>query len=708
MQILDFYRYRAEDRLLHGGDYNPDQWLNQPDILANDISLMGKAKTNTYSIGIFAWAALEPEEGVFNFRWLDEIIDKIDNMCGNVILATPSGARPAWLSQKYPEVLRTNSRGEKMRHGERHNHCFSSPIYRKKVRKINRKLAMRYGHHPALLMWHISNEYSGECYCNYCKKKFRKWIKKKYVTLDALNQAYWSAFWSHTYTDFSQVEPPSPIGENSVHALNLDWKRFVTHQTIDFYLHERDAITEIVEDIPITTNMMGDFYAPTPFAGLDYAPLAKEVDIISWDAYPPWHNDYETTASVGARLAFMNDYFRTLKNQPFLILESTPSMVNWQPVNKPKRPGMHMLSSVACLAHGADSIMYFQWRKSRGSFEKFHGAVVDHDNSEDNRVFKDVKAVGEMLAKVKEIKNSTTPAKVALLYDVESMWALDDAKGFDNTDKKFPQTIFAHYTSMWNKNIPVDVITPDRELSKYALIIAPMLYMASKVMIKKLKNFVHGGGRLVSTYISGMVDENDLVYSGGFNKTFGEIFGINVTETDSLYPKDRNSITGLDKDYEIVDYCALIDALGAEVLATYGSDFYKGTPAVTKHNYGNGRAYFIGARTQDDFLQDFYDKLLTTDLTLADVNTPPITGDVGVSIQTRIKPKSKASYYFVMNFTEAEKTIILAQAMTDIVTDQEISIGEHKLPPYGTLVCKVKHASEDDGKTLAELLTCDW
>jgi len=688
MQILNFDKYKSEPRLLHGGDYNPDQWLNQPDILTDDITLMKKANTNAFSVGIFAWAALEPEEGIFEFGWLDKIIENIHSIGGNIILATPSGARPAWLSQKYPEVLRTNNRGEKMRQGERHNHCCSSSAYREKVSIINRKLAERYKNHPAILMWHISNEYSGECHCNYCQENFRKWIKEKYVTLDALNQAYWSAFWSHTYTDFSQVEPPSPIGESGVHALNLDWKRFVTHQTIDFYLHEIAEIREITPHIPITTNMMGDFYAPTPFAGFDYAPLAKVVDIISWDAYPPWHNDYETTASVGARLAFINDYFRALKDQPFLILESTPSMVNWQPVNKPKRPGMHMLSSVACLAHGADSIMYFQWRKSRGSFEKFHGAVVDHDNSANNRVFKDVQAVGEMLEKVQEIKNSTTPAKVALLYDVESMWALDDAKGFVNTGKKFPQTIFAHYTSMWNKNIPVDVITPDKELSKYALVIAPMLYMASEAMINKLKNFVHKGGRLVSTYISGMVDENDLVYPGGFNKTFGEIFGINVTETDSLYPRDRNSIVGLDKDYDTFDYCALIDALGAEVMATYGRDFYKGTPAVTKYDYGKGRAYFIGARTSDDFLQNFYEKLLTTDLTLADVNAPPITGDAGVSIQTRTQPS--ASYYFVMNFTEEEKTITLAQTMTDMITDHEISAGAHKLPPYGTMVCKIK------------------
>ena len=688
MEILKFERYTREPRLLHGGDYNPDQWLKYPQQLADDITFMKAVHANAFSVGIFAWAALEPTEGNFQFGWLDKIIDDIHGIGGNVILATPSGARPAWLSQKYPEVLRTNNRGEKMRQGGRHNHCFSSPVYREKIGIVNRKLAQRYKNHPAILMWHVSNEYSGECYCDYCRENFRKWIQEKYVTLDALNHAYWSAFWSHTYTCFSQAEPPSPIGEDGVHALNLDWQRFVTHQTIDFYRHEIAPLREITPNIPITTNFMSDMVTPHPFNGLDYAPFAKEVDMISWDAYPAWHNDYETTAFLASKLGFLNDYYRTLKNQPFLILESAPSMVNWQPVNRAKRPGMHMLSSVAKLAHGADSIMYFQWRKSRGSSEKFHGAVVDHDNSSNNRVFKEVQAVGEMLEKVSEIKNSGTPAKVAILFDMETQWALDDIQGFSRQSRKYPQTIHAHYKAFWDANIPVDVVTKDKDLSKYALVVAPMLYMVGDMLANALKAHVLGGGRLVSTYISGMADETDLVHKGSFHPVLREVFGIAITETDTLYSSDKNSVVGFTqgKQYEVVDYCALIECHGAEVMGTYGSDFYKGTPAITKNDYGKGRAYFIGARTGSDFLQSFYHQLLTADLNLCDVNAPPINAQAGVSVQTRAS--KNASYYFVMNFTEEERAITLEHDMYDIITGQEMPKGDYHMPPYGVHICK--------------------
>jgi len=685
--MKNFPKYTAEPRLLHGGDYSPDQWLKHPQILADDIALMKKAHANAFSVGIFAWAALEPTEGQFEFDWLDKIMDDIHGIGGVVILPTPSGARPAWLSQKYPEVLRTNSRGEKMRHGGRHNHCFSSPAYREKVGIINRKLAERYKSHPALFMWHISNEYSGECFCEYCQESFRKWIQEKYVTLGALNDAYWSAFWSHTYSCFSQVEPPSPIGEDAVHALTLDWRRFVTHQTIDFYRHEIAPLRELTPDIPITTNFMGEIPPPHPFAGLDYALFAKEVDIISWDAYPPWHNDQETTAHLASKLGFLNDYFRSLKNQPFLILESTPSQVNWHPINKAKRPGMHMLSSVAKLAHGSDSVMYFQWRKSRGSSEKFHGAVVDHDNSENNRVFKDVQAVGEMLQKAQEIKGSATPAKVAIIYDTENLWALWEVQGFNRPDKKYAETVHAHYKVFWDMNIPVDVITPDKDLSMYTLVVAPMLYMADEELLGRMKTYVQGGGNLVATYITGMVDKNDLVYEGGFHPIMREVFGINVTETDTLYPTDRNYIDdiNLPEPYEAFDYCAVIETTGAQTLAKYTQDFYKGTPALTVNNFGKGRAYFIGARTGADFLDEFYTSILDGEFEM--LNAPPINSDTGVSVQTRVC--KNASYYFVMNFTEDERAITLEENMHDLITGQDMLAGGYSMPPYGVYILKM-------------------
>ena len=674
--------YSNEKRLLHGGDYNPDQWLDYPDTLKDDLRLMKLANVNTMTVGIFAWSALEPTEGNYNFEWLDKIIDDVYNQGGRVILATPSGARPAWLSEKYPEVLRTNDRREKMLHGGRHNHCFSSPIYREKTQKMNYKLAERYGNHPALIMWHVSNEYSGDCHCELCQENFRDWLKNKYKTIENVNKAWWGPFWSHTYTDWSQIESPSSIGENAVHGLNLDWKRFVTDQTIDFYENEAKPLRELTPNVPITTNFMADTDDLIPFQSLNYDKFSKHVDILSWDCYPAWHNDWETTKDLATKVGFINDLYRSLKQQPFLIMECTPSGVNWHNVNKAKRPGMHTLASMQLLAHGSDSVLYFQWRKSRGSSEKFHGAVVDHDNSEENRVFKEVSQVGEILDKIKEIKGSMKQSKVAIIYDWENDWALKDAQGFGKESRRYPQTLQSHYKYFWDKNISVDVVTPQQDLSKYSLVVAPMMYMMTEETMDRFRDYVKNGGVLVGSYLSGLVNETDLTYLGGWPKTLQEIYGIDVKEIDTLYPKDRNSIKFGNESFEVVDYCTIIEAKEAEVLAKYEEDFYKNTPAITKNNLEKGKAYFIGARTNQEFLSKFYDKIVK-DLDINEVED--FISECGISIQ--IRENEDAKYYFVMNFTEEEKNIEIKGSYIDLILGKEAEI-LNIMKPYGVYVLK--------------------
>ena len=674
--------YSNEKRLLHGGDYNPDQWLDYPDTLKDDLRLMKLANVNTMTVGIFAWSALEPTEGNYNFEWLDKIIDDVYNQGGRVILATPSGARPAWLSEKYPEVLRTNDRREKMLHGGRHNHCFSSPIYREKTQNMNYKLAERYGNHPALIMWHVSNEYSGDCHCELCQENFRDWLKNKYKTIENVNKAWWGPFWSHTYTDWSQIESPSSIGENAVHGLNLDWKRFVTDQTIDFYENEAKPLRELTPNVPITTNFMADTDDLIPFQSLNYDKFSKHVDILSWDCYPAWHNDWETTKDLATKVGFINDLYRSLKQQPFLIMECTPSGVNWHNVNKAKRPGMHTLASMQLLAHGSDSVLYFQWRKSRGSSEKFHGAVIDHDNSEENRVFKEVSQVGEILDKIKEIKGSMKQSKVAIIYDWENDWALKDAQGFGKESRRYPQTLQSHYKYFWDKNISVDVVTPQQDLSKYSLVVAPMMYMMTEETMDRFRDYVKNGGVLVGSYLSGLVNETDLTYLGGWPKTLQETYGIDAKEIDTLYPKDKNSIKFGNESFEVVDYCTIIEAKEAEVLAKYEEDFYKNTPAITKNNLEKGKAYFIGARTNQEFLSKFYDEIVK-DLHINEVED--FISEGGISIQ--IRENKDAKYYFVMNFTEEEKNIGIKGSYLNLISGKMME-RLNLMKPYDVYVLK--------------------
>lgn len=472
---------------------------------------------------------------------------------------------------------------------------------------MNRLLAERYGDHPALLMWHISNEYGGECHCESCQSAFRNWLKEKYHhDIKLLNDAWWSPFWSHTFNDWSQIESPSPIGENAVHGLNLDWRRFVTDQTISFFENEIVPLKELTPDIPITTNFMADTHDLIPFQGLDYSKFAKHLDVISWDAYPAWHNDWESTADLAMKVGFINDLYRSLKQQPFLLMESTPSAVNWHRVNKAKRPGMHLLSSMQMIAHGSDSILYFQWRKSRGSSEKFHGAVVDHDNSADNRVFQEVTKVGETLQQLSRVVGTNRSADVAIFYDWDNNWALEDAQGFGLETKRYPQTLHQHYRPFWKQDIPVDVITKEQDFSSYKLLIVPMLYLVSEQTISRLKAFVAGGGTLVMTYISGIVNEYDLTYMGGWPQDLQEIFGMKPVETDTLYPADRNYVNYQNKLYGLKDYATVIENQSAQTEGLYQEDFYAHTPAVTSHRYKQGKTYYIGARLHDNFHKDFY------------------------------------------------------------------------------------------------------
>ncbi len=592
--------------IIHGSDYNPDQWSDCPDILSEDMRLMKAAHCNEMSVGIFAWSKLEPREDEYDFSFLDKALDDIYNAGGRVMLATPTGARPAWMSQKYPEVLRCNDRFERMHHGLRHNHCYTSPVYREKSAKINRLLAQRYANHPAVIAWHISNEYNGACYCPLCVAAFREWLKQKYGTLENLNKQWWTAFWSHTYTEWEQIEPPSPMGERRVHGLSLDWRRFSSHQTVDFMKNEIAAIREYSKDIPVTTNLMG-FHNT-----VDYREMARELDVVSWDNYPAWTDIENNDVALARSTALIHDLNRSLKHRPFLMMESTPSNVNWHQYNKLKRPGMHILSSMQAIAHGSDSVQYFQWRKSRGCSEKFHGAVVDHVGHENTRVFREVSSLGRRLEGLDSIVGTLTNAKAAMLFDWSNRWALDEAQGFQLRDKKLMPIMDRFYAPLWNRGIDTDVIGIDDDFKKYKLIIAPMLYMVSKETEQKLKEFVKSGGILLCTYMTGMVNENDLCHLGGFPAgELKDVFGIWNEEIDTLYPEESKLVKLTDGgETQAIDYCEVIHANGAEVLATYGEDFFSNMPAATINGYGKGYACYVAFRDKGDFTEKIVNMLV--------------------------------------------------------------------------------------------------
>ena len=663
--------------MLHGGDYNPEQWLDQPEVLEEDIRLFRKAHINCVSLGIFSWAKLEPEEGVYDFGWLDGIIDRLYANGIYTVLATPSGARPQWLAQKYPEVLRVRPDGLRNFYGHRQNHCYTSPLYREKVTRIDTRLAEHYADHPAVILWHISNEFGGECHCELCQAAFREWVQKKYGTLDKLNHAWWANFWSHTYTDWSQVHSPSPVGETSVHGLDLDWRRFVTHQTVDFMKTEIAAVKAVNPDIPVTTNMMTMYTYE-----LNYFAFRDALDVISWDNYPEWHNPYMGNEEVAKDCAMTHDMMRSLQKKPFLLMECTPNATNWQGVSKLKKPGMHQLSVIEAVAHGADSGQYFQLRQSRGSCEKFHSAVISNTGTENTRTFREVTDIGAVLEQLSDrVYGSGTPAETAILFDTENKWALDKCQGPRNIGLDYFGNIRRNYSYFWKNGINVDIIDSTFDLSGYKLVIAPMLYLFRDGIQEKLRRFVRDGGTLVTTCFTGVVNDTDLSFLGEATEDkLSDVLGLWVEEVDSLYDCESNRTTWNGKSYSLKELCEICHPTTCETLAVYETDFYAGKPVLTKNQFGKGVAYHVSASADTDFFHALYAKLAAAcDLTYAIRTAVPD----GVSLTWRQSDTEKL--IFVQNFGDSAAAVQMDQPYENVLTGETVS-GSLNIEKYGFAV----------------------
>lgn len=656
--------------MLHGGDYNPEQWLDCPEILEKDIELMKKGHINCVTLGVFSWSVLEPEEGTFRLGWLREIIDRLYESGISTILATPTGAMPHWMTAEYPEVMQVNADGKRNLPGKRHNFCYTSDKMREKTRIIDGKLAEMFGKHPAVLLWHISNELGGNfgdgsCHCEACNLAFRKWLKDKYKTLDNLNKAWWTTFWSHIYTDWDQIHSPVPNGESLLHGLNLDWRRFVTYQMTDFSRWEIESVREY-SALPVTTNFMY-FFKP-----LDYYELHKYMDIVSWDSYPFWHkNKDEVPAAVKAAAA--HSMMRSMKKAPFLMMESTPSCINWRVLNPVKRPQMHMLSSMQAVAHGSNSVQYFQWRKGRGSFEKFHGAVLDHKNEDNTRTFRDVTEVGKRLENIgKGVLASCNQPKAAIIFDWENWWAVEDAAG-PRLDIDYVKTFLMHFHAFWEAGIDVDVINMDYDLEQYGLVAAPLNYLYKDGYAQKIEAFVRKGGSYVTTYWSGIVNETDLCFTG--NHPLEKVLGIRQEEIDAPGEEFRNHILYQSNSYDTGGLCEMIHAETAEVLSFYEKEYYKGYPAVTKNNFGQGEACYLAAEMEQDFLNLFY-KERAEEKGIKNPLSEKLPYGVTVSVR-----KGEKDLVFLQNFNDGKVSVKEIGEWTDFDTGESIK-GDVELLPF--------------------------
>lgn len=638
--------------IYYGGDYNPEQWPE--DVWQEDMRMFKKAHINQVTLNVFSWAALQPDEETYSFEKLDRIMELVRENGLKVCMATSTGAHPAWMAKRHPDILRTEFNGMKRKFGGRHNSCPNSPTYRMYAPRLAGELAKRYKDYENIVAWHISNEFGGECYCENCEKAFQEWLKKKYGTIEEMNRSFNSSFWGHTFYDWNEVVLPNLLSEHfeenrtMFQGISLDYRRFNSDSMLECFQLEYDAIRREMPDVPITTNLMG-FYKP-----LNYRKWAKKMDFISWDSYP-------APGDSPAAIAIRHDLMRGIKEQnSFVLMEQTPSVTNWLPYNRLKRPGEMRLLSYQAAAHGADAIQFFQLRRSVGACEKYHGAVIDHAGRDDTRVFLEVEKLGEELQLLGDaFLEGRTPAETAIVFDWDNWWALEYSAG-PSVRMKYLDAVQDYYTALFEKNIPVDIIGVDDEISKYKIVIAPLLYMTKKGYAEKLETFVKAGGTFITTYFSGIVDEHDLVI-GAYPGELKELLGIWVEEQDALPEGEQNAFVYGGEKYSADILCDLLHLEGAEGLSFYEKDFYQGMPAVTRNRYGKGNAYYVATRSIPEFYQHFMADVLREAEVDAILDTPH-------NVEATVRENGKGRTLFLLNHNTFGVEVVLEQECEDLLS----------------------------------------
>ncbi|MCT4486779.1 beta-galactosidase [Levilactobacillus parabrevis] len=656
-----------QNAILFGGDYNPEQWPE--DTWQGDIDKLKQANINVATINVFSWALLEPRENVFNFEQLDRIIALLVRNKIKIILATSTAAIPAWIIQKYPGIARVDVNGIRQKQGKRHNACPNSPDFKRLARGLVKRLVERYKDCPELTYWHVSNEYEGYCYCDNCAVAFREWLQQKYGTLERLNLDWNSNIWSHTYHEWSEIEPPmmtTDLFDNGKPVLSgaaIDYQRFQSDSLLNDFKLERDVIKQFDQQHPVTTNLMGSQKA------LDYFKWAPEMDIISWDSYP-------MPDDSAAETAMEHDLMRGLKQQPFLLMEETPNQQNWYPYNALKKPGEMRMLSYQAIAHGANNIAFFQLKQSRSGAEKFHGSVLTHSDSVHTRTFKEVQQLGKEVTKLPMTLNqANVQANVAVIFDWDSYWGLENSIG-PLAKLSYVKEVQRFYQMLYGHGLTVDLVAKDADLMKYQLVVAPVLYMMNPQAITNITRYVEQGGTFLTTYMSGIADQTDNIYIGGYPGPLREILGLHIDEHDARSAKQSVRILAMNQsEVGTADgVCDLIIPDTATTLAHYSNDvFYNNYATITRNHYGRGTAYYCGAELSESGLNYLMEKL---------ANTAGLKLGTSPKVEVTTRATAEEKFIFIINTDNREQTIMNPVPLaTSLLTGKE-SATKLVLGPY--------------------------
>ncbi|WP_194395840.1 beta-galactosidase [Microbacterium atlanticum] len=660
--------------IAYGGDYTPEQWPRE--VWREDAALMREAGVNLVSVGIFAWALIETSEGVFDFGWLDELLDLLHENGISVDLGTPTASPPAWFFAEHPDARVVSRDGVTMGFGARGMASHASPAYLAAIVRIASALAERYGSHPAVVMWHVHNEYGvpvGEDYSAQSVRAFREWLRERYGSLDALNAAWGTAFWGQRYGEWEHVGAPAAAPSVVNPAQRLDFARFTDHQLRACFIAERDAIRAHASQ-PVTTNFMANQSWTT-----DMWAWAREVDIVSDDHYL-WAADPE--GEIG--LAIAADLSRSVGGgKPWILMEHSTSAVNWQPRNVAKRPGEMARNSLSHLARGADAILFFQWRASRSGAEKFHSAMIPHAGTS-SRVWREVVGLGDALGRLDEVRGSRVDADVAILWDFESFWA-QDLEWRPSVDVSHAERVRAFYERLWRDGITVDFALPGHDLSRYKLVVAPAQYLLGAADAANLTRYVEAGGTLVVSFFSAIVDENDAVHPGGFAAPLRDALGLVVEEFLPLREDARHAVqwsgaasaTTLSADAWQED---LVIA-SAEVKGTYVDGPGAGKPAITRNAHGAGHGWYISTRLDAAGL-----RTVMTDV-YADAGVAPAAHPEGLEVVVR---RGHAAD-FAVAINHRDEPAAFAATGVELLSEAAVD-GELVVPAGGVAVVRTDRA----------------
>ncbi|MFD3518526.1 beta-galactosidase [Streptomyces sp. NPDC058657] len=647
--------------LAFGGDYNPEQW--DESVWKEDDALMRRARVNLATLGVFSWSLLEPEEGRYDFAWLDAHVERLHANGVAVDLATPTASPPPWFTLAHPDALPVTPEGVRLTHGSRDTYCLAAPAYRNAARRIAAALAERYGDHPALALWHVHNEYGTLCWCDHSAAAFRVWLRERHGSLDTLNEAWGTAFWSQRYTSWEQVLPPRTSQWHTNPGQAVDFRRFWSDEIVAAYREQRDAI-RAHSDRPVTTNLMLPSYQ-----NVDLWALAREVDVVSSDQYPTAPGvDAAASAAVHA------DRTRSLSGGgPWLLMEQGTNTVYDGGRILAKEPGDILRHSLSHIARGSEGALFFQWRQSRAGAETWHSAMVPHAGP-DSRIFREVTELGEAVTRLGELAGSTVTAQVAVLDDPDAWWALG-VDGLPSSRLDYHGELVRAHRALWDAGTTVDFAHPEHELGRYLLVIAPALFLLSDRGAENLRRYVEGGGTLLVQHAAGFVDDRMQARLGGYPAApLREALGIRVEEYRPL--REDEQVTLSDGTRGTV-WSEVVHAEGAETLAAYTHGMLADRPAITRHRSGTGQGWYVSTRLSDVDYAVLVGRLLTE--AGAGPEAPGLPA--GVEAVTRRAPDGR-HWQVLLNHTA--EVVPLPEPAHDLLTDAPA----RELPPGGCAVLR--------------------